>query len=83
MGGIRSHFLQQWLLVEAIEAYSENNKCIVKQLSVINTFPDSAAAMKVYAQLHHKAPTREFYVFHTDREQLDIVVLTSTKNQGM
>jgi len=28
--------------------------------------------MKAYAKLHHDAPARELYVFHTDREQLDI-----------
>jgi hypothetical protein len=53
-----------------MEAYSESGKRIVKQLSVINTFPDSVVAMKAYAKLH--LPMREFLVFHTDREQLDI-----------
>jgi hypothetical protein len=46
----------------------------VKQLSVINIFPDSIVAMKAYAKLHHEIPAREFFVFHTDREQLDIHV---------
>ena len=69
---IRRHFSHQWLLLEAMEAYSEPGKRIVKQLSVLNTFPDSVAAMKAYAKLHHEAPTRELYFFHTDREQLDI-----------
>lgn len=69
---IRRHFPHQWLLLEAIEAYSEPGKRIVKQLSVLNTFPDSVAAMKAYAKLHHEMPMREFLVFHTDREQLDI-----------
>jgi len=69
---IRRHFPHKWLLVEAMEAYSEPGKRIVKQLSVINTFPDSVVAMKAYAKLHHEIPAREFFVFHTDREQLDI-----------
>ncbi|EDN68411.1 conserved hypothetical protein [Beggiatoa sp. PS] len=69
---IRRHFPHQWLLLEAMEAYSEQGKRIVKQLSVLNTFSDSVAAMKAYAKLHHEMPTREFLVFHTDREQLDI-----------
>jgi len=69
---IRRNFPHQWLLLEAMEAYSDLDKRIVKQLSVINTFPDSIAAMKAYAQLHHDAPARELYFFHTDREQLDI-----------
>jgi uncharacterized phage protein gp47/JayE len=69
---IRRHFPHKWLLVEALEAYSEGGKRIVKQFSVINTFADSVAAMKAYAKLHHEIPVRELFVFHTDREQLDI-----------
>ena len=69
---IRSNFPHQWLLVEAMEAYSEGGKRILKQLSVINTYTDSVVAMKAYAKLHHEIPAREFFVFHTDHEQLDI-----------
>ncbi len=69
---IRCHFPHQWLSVEAMEAYSESGKRIVKQLAVINIFSDSVTAMKAYAKLHHEIPAREFFVFHTDREQLDI-----------
>ena len=69
---IRKHYPQQWLLVEAIQAHSEANKRILEQLAVVDIFPDSIAAMKRYAQLHHKAPQRELYVFHTSRETLDI-----------
>ncbi len=69
---IRRNFPHQWLLLEAVEAYSEQGKRIVKQLAVISTFHDSIVAMKAYAKLHHEAPARELYVFHTDREQLDI-----------
>jgi hypothetical protein len=69
---IRKHYPQQWLLVEAIQAYSEANKRILEHLAVVDTFPDSIAAMQRYAQLHHEAPQRELYVFHTSRERLDI-----------
>ena len=33
---IRHHFPHQWLLLEALEAYSEQGKRIVKQLTVLN-----------------------------------------------
>jgi hypothetical protein len=69
---IRRNFPHQWLLLEALDAYSEQGKRTVKQLAVISTFHDSIVAMKAYAKLHHEAPVRELYVFHTDREQLDI-----------
>ena len=69
---IRTHYPQQWLLIEAIKAHSEANKRILEQLAVVGTFPDSSTALKSYQQLHHEAPERELYVFHTSRETLDV-----------
>ncbi len=69
---IRQHYPKQWLLVEAIKAHSEGNKRVLDQLAVVSAFPDSVQAMRGYTQLHHDAPDRELYVFHTDREVLDI-----------
>lgn len=70
---IRRLYPEQWLLLEAIAAHSENNHRILDQLAVIATYPDSQSAMRGYAQLHHRDPQRELYVLHTSRE--DIVVL--------
>jgi hypothetical protein len=69
---IRTHYPQQWLLVEAIKARSEDSKRILEQLAVIGTFSDSVTALKSYQQLHHEAPERELYVFHASRETLDV-----------
>lgn len=69
---IRNHYPQRWLLVEAVKARSDSSKRILEQLAVVNTFPDSATALKAYAELHREAPERELYVFHTSRETLDI-----------
>ena len=69
---IRLHYPHQWLLVEAIKAHSEDNKRILEDISVVGAYPDSVVAMKSYTQLHREAPERELYVFHTDRQELDI-----------
>jgi hypothetical protein len=69
---IRTHYPEQWLLVEAIKAHSLDNKRILDQLAVVGAFPDSVSAMKGYAQFHHEAPERELYVFHSSRDALDI-----------
>ncbi len=69
---IRTHYPQQWLLVEAIKAHSKGSTRVLEQLAVVGAFPDSVTAMKSYAQLHREAPDRELYVFHTSRETLDI-----------
>ncbi len=69
---IRNHYPHQWLLVEAIKAYSEAGKRILEDLAVVNTFSDSTAAMRGYLKLHREAPGRELLVLHTDREKLDV-----------
>jgi hypothetical protein len=61
-----------WLLVEALEAHSQAGKRILDDLTVVDSFPDGVEAMKSYKELHHRAPERELYVLHTDREELDI-----------
>jgi hypothetical protein len=69
---IRNYYPHQWLLVEAIKAHSEGDKRIIEELTIVNIFPDSRAAMKFYTQLHQESPERELYVLHTDRETLDV-----------
>ncbi len=69
---VRSHYPDRWLLVEAIKAHSENDKRILDDIAVVESFGDSDAAMKGYASLHREAPQRELYVFDTQREELDI-----------
>jgi hypothetical protein len=37
---IRTHYPEQWLLVEAIKAHTLDNKRILDQLAVVNAFPE-------------------------------------------
>lgn len=71
---IRRWYLQTWLLLEAIEAHTEGDKRILESLAVISSFDDSQEAMKAYAKLHQDEPQRELFVFHTDREHLDVTI---------
>lgn len=70
---IRETYPAQWLLVEAVEAHTEANRRIVEKLAVVDSFPDSRAALDRYIACHKQSPEREFYVVHTDREALDII----------
>ena len=69
---IRRHYPDEWLLVEAIEAHSEDGRRILDDIAVVASFPDSVTAMRRYARLHHEARQRELYVCHTQREELEI-----------
>ena len=69
---VRQHFPEQWLLVEAIESHSEDNRWILDKLAVLNTFPDGAEAWREYVRLHKLFPQREFLPVHTCKTTLDI-----------
>lgn len=60
-------------MVEAIAAHTEADQRVLDELAVVDTFHDSTTAWHRYAQLHHEASGREFYILHTDREQLEIM----------
>jgi hypothetical protein len=69
---IRERYPGQWLLIDAVEAHSAENQRILDDIAVVQTFPDSVAAMARYQELHCRNPVLEMYVVHTDREFLDI-----------
>ena len=57
----------------AMGTYSQLNKRIVEEISVVDSFnEDSKEAMKKYIQLHRANKERELYVVHTSRDHLDI-----------
>ena len=71
---VKKVYPNQWLIIEAIEAYTEGNKRIIAQMTVVNNFQeDNNKALLQYLQLHRKHREREFYVVHTSRPQLDII----------
>ncbi|MEQ6378311.1 hypothetical protein RZN22_12780 [Bacillaceae bacterium S4-13-58] len=45
---VRKQYPEQWLLVEAISAYSQNSTRYVDELSVISNFLESTFAWKGY-----------------------------------
>ena len=70
---IRKVYPGQWLVVEALEAYTTpDNRRQIQNLAVIEKCSDGSMAMKRYRELHKQYPFREFYFLHTDRSELDI-----------
>ncbi len=70
---VRQNYPAQWLLIEAIKAHTVGNHRVVEDLAIIDTFGNSRSALESYIDLHEQTPEREFYVVHTDREELEIV----------
>ncbi|BAH05476.1 hypothetical protein [Clostridium kluyveri] len=66
----RKIYPNKWLLLEAIEAYSEKGKRIVEDFSIINVHAQGKDALKEYAEKHRKNKNREMYVYNTKNKEL-------------
>ncbi len=69
---IRTHYPNQWLLLEALAAHTEGERRVVDGFAIVGAFVDSTSALRRYRDPHHESPMREYYVLHTSRESLDI-----------
>jgi hypothetical protein len=62
-----------WVIIEAVEAYTRDDRRHLEQTAVIGVFGDDGdEAMQRYIQLHRAHPEREMYVVNTERLELDI-----------
>jgi hypothetical protein len=69
---IREQYPDQWLVIEALEAHTEDQQRYLDRITVVECCLDGGAALQRYRQLHQEYPLREFYFVHTARETLDI-----------
>lgn len=69
---IRQQYPGQWLLVEALKARSEDGWRILDDLQVLQSFSDVRFAWERYKEFNSADPSRELYMLHTDREQIEI-----------
>jgi hypothetical protein len=69
---IHTTYPNQWLVIEALTAHTENNQRHLERIAVVETCPNGATAMRRYRDLHQQYPLREFYFVHTEREELKI-----------
>ena len=61
-----------WLVIEALDAHSEEHRRAVDRLTVVEVCADGAAAFRRYRELHAAHPDREFYFAHTANAELEI-----------
>lgn len=72
---IRLTYPNQWVLVEALNAETVENRRQIHSLRVLAPFDDFPSAWMGYLTHHRAAPQRELYMLHTRREQLNIEVV--------
>ena len=70
---IRQAYPDQWLIIEALDAHTAEDRRVLDRIAVIEMCPDGAFALKSYRRLHQQYPDREFYFVHTRREELEII----------
>ncbi|MNE72751.1 hypothetical protein D3C81_2161720 [compost metagenome] len=70
---LRENFPNQWVLLEAIEAHSNDGRRILDRISLINAYDEGKKALEEYKSIHKKEPSRELYVAHTSKTELKII----------
>lgn len=71
---VKKAYPNQWVIIEAIEAYTEGDKRIISKMTLVDNFHENNnEALLQYLQLHRKHRDRELYVVHTSRPELDII----------
>ena len=69
---VRTAYPEQWLVIEALEAHSVENRRVFDRIAVVEVCEDGRATMKRYADLHRQHPQREFCFVHTGAAELNI-----------
>lgn len=70
---IRKAYPDQWLIVEALSAYTATDGLrVLERMAVLEQCRDGSEALTRYRRLHQEYPQREFYFVHTSRQELSI-----------
>ena len=70
---IRQKYIDEWIIIEAINARTEDGNRIVEELTIVDNFDnDNNRALRKYVKFHKANPKRELYVVHTSRNKLNI-----------
>jgi hypothetical protein len=64
---VQERFPNEWVVLEATKAHSNDGHRYIEEVVVINRFNNSIDAMHRYSELHQKQPHREYCFFHTSR----------------
>ncbi len=73
---LRTLYPDQWVLIEALESATQSGHRVISLLQLVGDFDNNwYQAWEQYKALHHTDRQREYYVFHTSKETLDIGVI--------
>jgi hypothetical protein len=61
------------VLIEAIKVESHDRVRKIEEMSVVQEYMDSIEAWEGYKAYHKEDPSRELYIFHTSRENIEVI----------
>ena len=71
---VRVAYPDQWLVVEAVEAYTTSNHYrIPEKIAIVEQCVDGKAAFDSYRKYHAEYPSREYYFIHTSRVKFEVL----------
>jgi hypothetical protein len=75
---VRAKYPDQWVLMEAFEAYTENGKRIIPKMVVLGAHgADWWSVWKQYKVMKELAPDREHFFYHTSNTVMNIEIRMS------
>ncbi|WP_179952617.1 hypothetical protein [Cohnella abietis] len=69
---VQNLYPNEWVVIEAIQAHSDEGLRLVDEMAIVQKFDDSFEAMKQCNELQRERPANEFYFFHTSRPRVEI-----------
>ncbi|ENQ3107136.1 hypothetical protein ACEOWJ_003188 [Bacillus cereus] len=69
---VRRKYPHTFVLIEAVSVYSKDNKRMIQEMSVVDEYKNTSDAWNAYKKLHREFPKREFYIFHTSKEEIEV-----------
>ncbi len=73
---VREKYPHRWMVMEAPDAYVEDEQLIVNELEVVKDFGDAGSdAQKYTSKLLREHKNREFVMYHTANSTINIEVI--------
>lgn len=70
---IRNLFPDRFVLIEATKATSVKQRRTIEDMYVVDKYNSSTEAWSGYKEHHKEHPDREYYIFHTSKENVEVV----------
>ncbi len=69
---VREQYPDKWTLIEPENPKTVGEQRVFDDMVLLGNFESAEAAWEAYHRIHRVDPSREMFVFHTDRDSLDV-----------